>query len=155
MCSAVPRRAHIPPAPGPPRQARAPSRRAGVAGSAHQLHLDEHQLAVAAIEYVVLDAGRPEIGDAAFEIREQLLAGFQDSHPAVGYRNDHVVVLVTMHPGMGARRQTVPGYSGPRVVDLTICFFEHGRLRRLVRKSSRAREPVRKSLARPTRRYRI
>jgi hypothetical protein len=41
-----------------------------------QLDFDEDQFLVAAVEHIVLDAGRPEICDTRREIGEPLLASF-------------------------------------------------------------------------------
>src|SRR5690349_15937192 len=74
-----------------------------------ELDLDEDHLGRARVEHLVLDAGGPRIADAAREIREDLLTVRHHPKPTRGYRHDHVVVLVAMRAGGGARRQAIAG----------------------------------------------
>src|SRR5690348_13895129 len=88
--------------------------------SADDLDLNEDEFLVAAIEDVVLDAGRAEIGDAARQIREQLLPALHDPHAPDSHRNDNVIVLVTMEAGTSACGQAVASDTYPRIVELAI-----------------------------------
>jgi hypothetical protein len=96
--------------------------------SSHQLNFDEDQLLVAAVEYVVFNAGRPEICDSRGKVGKPFLASFQDPHTPGGDGDDDVVKFMTMKTSVRPGCQTMTSDAGAGIIDLPIGFFAHGSL---------------------------